>query len=303
MYDNATDDVFCFIIAGIPPFCRGSYNNDIELQMVKAGIHTFIEKPLSDQPPEKVKSYTEELSRVAQEQGVIVSVAYMFRYHDAIDKMKEVIKEHGRPLMSITMSFNCAYVNSTHAYTWNIHKSGGPIVEQATHLCDLLRYFGGEIDYEQLMALAIPASDDPTVPGYLASLSPVLDEHNIPNASRVPRLTQAQWKFTSGAVGSITHAVSIHGKKYIADVEVWADGLRMKLENLYTTDCKLTVRKGYTDEEEEFLFPSADPYYKEDEIFIKAIHAKDNSAVRSSYEDAFKTYQLTWAIRRVSTGR
>ena len=247
-------------------------------------------------------SYVEELSRVAREQGVIVSVAYMFRYHDAIDKMKEIIEEHGRPLMSINASFNCAYVNSTRSYTWNIHKSGGPIVEQATHLCDLLCYFGGEVEYPHLTALAVPASDDPSEPGCLTSLSPLLEEHDIPGDSRVPRLTQAQWKFTSGTVGAITHAVSIHGTKYIANVEVWADGLRMELENLYTPDCKLTVRRGYTNEQEEFLFPAVDPYYKEDEMFLKAIRTGDGSIIRSSYEDAFKTYQLTWAIRRISTG-
>ena len=262
-----------------------------------------MEKPLSIHPPEDVTSYVDELSRVARERGVIVSVAYMFRYHDAIDKMKEVIEEHGRPLMGINASFNCAYVNSTRAYTWNIHKSGGPIVEQATHLCDLLRYFGGEVDYQHLTALAIPASDNPDEPGCLNSLSPLLDENNVPSDSRVPRLTQAQCKFTSGAVGSITHAVSIHGTKYIANVEVWADGLRMKLENLYTPDCKLTVRRGYTNEQEEILFPTADPYYKEDKMFLDAIHARDGSVVRSTYEDAFKTYQLTWAIRRISIGR
>ena len=246
-------------------------------------------------------SYVKELSRVAKEQGVIVSVAYMFRYHDAIDKMKELLKEHGRPLMSINTLFNCAYVNSTRAYLWNIHKSGGPIVEQATHMCDLLRYFGGEVDYQQLTALAVPASDDPTEPGHLTALSPVLDESNVPSDSRVPRLTHAQWKFTNGAVGSLTHAVSIHGSKYIADIEIWVDGLRLKLENLYTPDCKLTVRRGYSNTEEEFLFPNADPYYKEIETFMKAIRGGDDT-VRSSYEDAFNTYKLTWAVRRISMG-
>lgn len=28
---------------------------------------------------------------------------------------------------------------------WDVRKSGGPVVEQATHLCDLARYLGGEV--------------------------------------------------------------------------------------------------------------------------------------------------------------
>ena len=288
-------------ILGVPPFCRASYNNDIELQLVKAGVHVFIEKPLSSQPPEEIQPYVEEVSRTAKEQGVIMSVAYMFRYHDAINKMKEIIAEHGRPLMNIDMAYNCAYVGSLRAYTWNIHESGGPIVEQATHFCDLLRYFGGEVHYSQLTSLVVPASDDPTNPGYLSSLSPLLKEGDIPQGSRVPRLTHAQWKFKTGTVGSLTHSVSIHGKKYITNIEIWADGLRMKLEDLYYPECRLKIRRGYTDEEQEFVFPTADPYHGEVEVFLKAVHDKDSNIIRSSYEDAFKTYQLTWAIRRTGT--
>ena len=63
------------------------------------------------------------------------------------------------------------------------------------------------------------------------------------------------------------------------------------------------MRRGYTDEQEEFFFPTADPYYEEDKMFLEAVRARDGSVVRSSYEDAFKTHQLTWAIRRTSIGR
>ena len=262
----------------------------------------FVEKPISVQPPEEIQPYVKEVSRTAKEQGVIMSVGYMFRYHDAINKMKEIITEHGRPLMNIDMAYNCAYVSSTRAYIWNIHESGGPIIEQATHFCDLLRYFGGEVDYSQLTSLVVPASDDPTNPGYLSSLSPLLKEGDIPQSSRSPRLTHAQWKFKTGTVGSLTHSYSIHGEKYITNIEIWADGLRMKLENLYYPECRLKIRRGYTDEEQEFVFPTADPYHGEVEVFLKAVRDKDSNIIRSSYEDAFKTYQLTWAIRRTGTG-
>ena len=94
------------------------------------------------------------MSRTAKEQRVIISVGYMFRYHDAVNKMKEVIAEHGRPLMNIDMACNCAYVGSTCSYIWNIHESGG----QATHFCDLLHYFGGEVNhsYQPVMLPPIP---------------------------------------------------------------------------------------------------------------------------------------------------
>ena len=45
-----------------------------------------------------------------------MSIGYMFHYHDAVNKMKKIIAEHGRPLMNIDMAFNCAYVGSTRSY-------------------------------------------------------------------------------------------------------------------------------------------------------------------------------------------
>lgn len=70
------------VFIGIPPVYRGSLDNghDIELQFIKAGIHVFVEKPLSVVPPEKFDQYKDEIQRVSSENNVIVSVGYMFRY-------------------------------------------------------------------------------------------------------------------------------------------------------------------------------------------------------------------------------
>ena len=149
---------------------RWVYNTSTHVLLCIYFVAVFIEKPISVQPPEEVQPYVEELSRVAKEQGLIVSVAYMFRYHDAINKMKEIIAEHGRPLMTVKVSYNCAYAELDHAFWWDVKKSGGPIVEQATHLCDLVRYLGGEVDTNQLTGLAIPASDEPSEVGYLSTV-------------------------------------------------------------------------------------------------------------------------------------
>ena len=69
------------VFIGIPPVYRGSLadNHDIELQFVKAGIHVFVEKPLSVVPPEKFEPYVEAIRKASEEKNVIVSVGYMFR--------------------------------------------------------------------------------------------------------------------------------------------------------------------------------------------------------------------------------
>ena len=236
---------FC-IITGVPPLYHGSMESpkDIELQCLRAGVHVFVEKPVSVIPPEQFSSYVETVEEVQRENGLVLSVGYMFRYHPAIQQMKSILEKYGQPMMGINARYNCAYSMSRNYIWWDKTKSGGPIVEQATHFCDLMRYIGGEVKSETISALAVPASDTEEDPGYLSEIKAVNRESSLEKNKRVPRLTSAHWLFCSGAVGNLTHLVSLHGVKYEAEIEVFADGLRMVLEEPYRPECKLRVRKG-----------------------------------------------------------
>ena len=138
----------------------------------------------------------------------------------------------------------CASSEMDHPFWWNKAKSGGPIVEQATHFCDIMRHLAGEVDLKSVAALAVSASDDKCDPGFLSAIGPVNKESSLDMKDRIPRLTASHWLFTSGAIGNLTHAVALHGPKYEAAIEVWADGLRMALEEPYFPECKLRVREG-----------------------------------------------------------
>jgi len=65
---------------------------------------------------------------------------------------------------------------------------GGPIIEQATHFCDLSRYFGGDVDLSTLHATTLEW-DEPA--GALAKVP--VDESKIMPANRIPRITSANW--------------------------------------------------------------------------------------------------------------
>lgn len=45
-------------------------------------------------------------------------------------------------------------------------------------------------------------------------------EEKIPEDQRIPRITCATWKYESGAVGSLTHAVALHGFNYSTELDV-----------------------------------------------------------------------------------
>jgi Putative oxidoreductase C terminal domain len=61
-------------------------------------------------------------------------------------------------------------------------------VEQGTHLCDLSRYFGGEVDLSTVTALSLEWDENA---GHLSKLS--IDESKIPPEERIPRVTSANW--------------------------------------------------------------------------------------------------------------
>ena len=309
----------------MPPFCHGKLDSplDIELQCLKSGVHLFIEKPVSVAPPEEFEQYVQAVVALQKEKGLIVSVGYMFRYHPAVEQIQSILKEYGRGIISVNARYNCAYSELDHPFWWNKARSGGPIVEQATHFCDLLRYIGGEANRETIHAIAVPASDEKTSPGYLSSVPAVNREAELPPENRIPRLTSSNWHFTSGAVGALTHGATLKGKKYEAAIDVWADGLRLSLEEPYFPECKLRVRHGKiicmcsssittitivhvecltgnTDEEKIYDFPTADPYLEEVKVFLEAVRSKNPDLIRSTYSDAAKTYRLSWDIRRAS---
>lgn len=55
-----------------------------------------------------------------------------------------------------------------------------------------------------------------------------------------------------------------------------------------------------TMEEEVLCYPEADPYMEEDRVFLEAVRSRDSSKIQSNYQDASKTYNLSWCVRRAS---
>lgn len=57
---------------------------------------------------------------------------------------------------SIVGRYSCPYNNIAKPQWWDTQKSGGCIVEQATHFVDLMRYLsGGDIVQESIQAVAV----------------------------------------------------------------------------------------------------------------------------------------------------
>jgi predicted dehydrogenase len=283
------------VFIGVPPGSHGSVKapNSIEVDCAAKGIHMLIEKPISCYPVDEVEHVAEAINKAEQEKGLIVSVAYMFRYNRVVQKMKEIIDQNG-PVRVFNGRYDCAYANLNKEMWWDASRSGGPIVEQATHFCDLARYLVGDVRLNSVHALSIKQTDPL---GKLSKLSPNLQnlEQRLPENNRIPRATAANWHYENGAIGTLTHGVLLHGNKYEAELEVWGDGYRMVLIEPYGK-CKLSVRLPDSETADLFEFADDDMYLNEDKTFLEAIVNKDPSAIQSRYADSLKTYALTHKI-------
>jgi predicted dehydrogenase len=279
------------VFIGVPPGAHGSSERPIELVCARAGVHMFIEKPLSCAPANDIQGYAQELSELSK--NLVISVAYMFRYSDAIRKMRDLATEFG-PVKLFQARYHCAY-EKIGAFWFDVSQSGGPIVEQATHFLDLGRYFCGDVDIGSVMGMSIKSTD---AMGVLSKLK--VDESRVQPANRVPRVTHAMWKFKSGAMGTLCHSALLHGWAYETQLEIVGDGYQIVLKDPYGK-CEMYVRSPTSDAGEVLnLQAGNDPYLEEIQTFIEACRTGDKSKIASPYEDAVKTYLLSWAVRSAS---
>lgn len=116
----------------LPPFIRG----EAEEAVLDANLHMFVEKPIALDLP-----LTERILKKAKEKGVLTSVGYQLRYLETMTKAKELLQ--GRTIGMATAT----RWGGTPGVSWfhRQDKSGGQLIEQATHHIDQLRYLIGEI--------------------------------------------------------------------------------------------------------------------------------------------------------------
>ncbi|KAG6903228.1 hypothetical protein C0995_002771 [Termitomyces sp. Mi166 len=281
------------VIVGSPPMFRGSLQpgRDIEMQILKhfPGIAMFIEKPIATGPPHEIgDAFT--IAKAISESKTICSVGYMLRYLKAVQMMKQIIEENNLTVMATIARYACAYEAIAKPDWWDKSKSAGPVIEQGTHFCDLSRYFGGEVDISTVSAHSLEWDENA---GHLSKIS--IDESKIAPENRIPRVTTATWKYDSGAVGSFTHVVALHDTNYSCELEV--------LVNPYVQPV-LYVRRPGDELEQAIRFPDDDPFFSEVSNLIDVIEdiEEDPEAAQilSTYDDAVRTYELTWAIRQAA---
>jgi len=237
----------------IPPFAH----TDQELYAVEKGVPFFVEKPVA-LTMEKAR----EVEAAVEKAGLITGVGYLVRYMDAADKVLELIADK-------QVDFAEGYfMGGLPGASWWRRKelSGGQLVEQTTHIVDILRYFVGEVD---------------TVAAFMA-LRGMQDVENM----NTPNVGTVAMQFESGAVGAIHNTCMVKQGYKTGAVLIARDFL---LEYTYTR-----VNWRTPDDSGEFSCEWTG-MAREDRAFLQAVASGDTSQLKTSYADGVRTLAVTLA--------
>jgi len=202
---------------------------------------------------------------------VVNQVGYMARYSDITAKAKELV---GARKLAMGFGRFLARMGVNHPWWGKYDVSRGQMVEQTTHVFDLIRYFLGDVT--NVHAYGIKGVSD--------------------SIADFEECTVCNMQFESGAVGNITSTCVARAHDNFA-TELVGDDIYLKL----THDLGLRGQVG--DETIDYTGTEAG-YFRQVEQFIKAVEANVQALVRSSYADAVKTLAVTLAANRsLETGQ
>lgn len=241
-------------------------HGEIEHQLIDRKIPFLVEKPLGtnlDVPQEILKGITRS--------QLITSVGYHLRYTDAAFKAVEVLRER-----KIGMALGYWMGDMPQVYWWRKQEgSGGQFIEQTTHIVDLLRYLLGEVD-EVYGAFAHRAMKD------------------IHDGVTVHDVGTVTLKLKSGAVATISNTCMLPESEQIGLAIYTEQGsVDIKMDKLVVKEKENLA---------EYL-NTTNPYQRESEAFIHAVRTGDTSRILSSYDDAVKTMEITYAaLKSAETG-
>lgn len=232
----------------------------------RAGAAVFVAKPVALDID--IANRTLDAIKAA---GVLNQVGYMARYSDITAKAKEIIGEK-----DLSMGFGrfLCRMGAGHPWWGKFAISGGQMLEQSTHVFDLLRYFLGDVKEVQAFG-----------------------QKNVSKSiADFEECTVCNLYFASGAVGNVTSTCVASAPEGFA-AELVGDNLYLR----FVMDLKL--RGAVAGEQIEYDGVESG-YFKQVEHFMKAVETNDQSLIRSNYADAVKTLAVTLAANRsLETGK
>jgi predicted dehydrogenase len=250
------------VFIAIPPAAQQEQTIDA----ASAGVAVFVTKPVTL----SLDVARRTIAAIA-EAGVINKVGYMARYADITERVRELVAGQ-----TLTMGFGrfIARMGPGHPWWGKRAISGGQIIEQSTHVFDLLRYLMGEVTEVHAY-------------GHQGGGDDIADFEDS---------TIVSLRFASGAIGSVTSALYTRAPDGFA-LELSGRDLYLRMALDLNLSGQIAGQKiDYVGEEAG--------YFRQVELFLEAVRQRDQSLVRCSYADGARSLALTLAAEHsLSTGR
>jgi predicted dehydrogenase len=235
------------------------------------GVHIVLEKPISLNMEDAGR-----MLRAVRDGKVICSVGYQLRYLDICDEVLGLLK--GRPF-GMAVGY---YYWTTPLVKWiqDRNLTGGQIVEQATHLIDLFRMFGGDIRSV-----------------YAAySLQTRVGQEGFNNWD----VYSVTMRFKNGGVGTFSATYALFpGIPQNTGIDLISNELLIRIRG-NTMERFERVGGEVLRERTE---AKVDPTYELSVAFVKAVEEGRTELIRSPLEDAVKSLMVTLAANRSAMTR
>ena len=239
----------------LPPFAHGAP----ERAAIARGLPFFVEKPVSLDAELAI-----EIDEAVRRGGLLTAVGYHWRYLDTVDEARRLLQDNPAHLMS------GYWIDQTPPpeWWWREDRSGGQVVEQATHVIDLARFLAGDVvevfgmiakrDREQFARLDVATASTATL------------------------------RFASGAIANLSATCLLRWGHRIG-LHVFADALAIELTD---HDIMVDVGRGRPTRGAE-----GDPVWREDRAFVDAVLGGENR-IRTPYAEAVQTHLVALAVAR-----
>ena len=235
----------------VPPFAHG----EPELALVRAGMPFFVEKPLAAD-----LGVAEQVAAAVAASGLPTATGYHWRHLDTVGRARASLADTTVRLV------DARWWGTTPPPAWwsRRDRSGGQVVEQATHVLDLVRVLAGEGD-------EVVGASAPSTAG----------SRDVPDASA------AVLRLASGAVGTVSVSCVLPALA-AAGLHVIGDGVELEL-----TETSVRVRTGDGEVSAE---PDVDARRAVDRAFVDLLSGGSPSPGIVDVAEALRTHRLAWAV-------
>jgi len=256
------------------------------LDCADRGIPVFCEKPAERREAEAAATARDLTKRKGR-----VQIGYVFRSTPAVQRLRVLMRDDHIHLIQSFYGCNVSLTMGLPIWFYDKAKSGGALVDQATHNLDLLRYLFGEVQEVRGTAR-----------------NPV---HKQRKGYTIDETLGLVFTFANGIIGTHVHT-------WVGDA--WRNELvfsgEKRVYRLFPSTGRLVVEQPSADANNplsrnltktaakgafEFQQGSRSIYEYENEIFLKMVKSGDWSINPCDYTDGWKSLRLTLACNKALT--